>query len=209
MGTLDATLTATVAMPTANNCQNLVQRWETGGSWDAGDVNDRLLAPTGGLRGDAIIIDVAAGTAFSYPALGFTGLSQAPRHSHPLSPQPRLHEIQPAAGADIEVTLVDAKGDAVTLTYPATRGRDALATLLTATSGCSVPSTSRLNWLRDRLGHRVSAAPRLHDDAPGGMLPRGTPPQAPLSSRSCEFARLRRKRRCGNWQGSGADSASC
>lgn len=134
MGTLSAALTEATRNPTVANCMPFNERFSNGGIWTT-QPNADLSAPTGGLRGGAVLIDTADGTSFNYPALAFDGLAIAPRQYSVAFPNtdyalPRLTDVQVAEGEDIEVNLIDATGTPVTLRYDAIEGYNAISALL-------------------------------------------------------------------------------
>lgn len=174
MGELSTALSD--AAGTAANCGLFSSRFSDGGAW-ATDPNTDLSAPAGGIRGNAIIIDTADGTAFNYSALAFDGLAVAPRQfrlSVTLPAEqllPRLTDVQVADGEDVEVNLIDATGAPVTLRYDATEGYNAISALLanhSASSSFNVDAglRARTEWIYSFPTRR----------AHNGSIVVGTPP---------------------------------
>lgn len=134
MGGFTDTLAEAVFGGDAADCGKLEARFAAGGTWDTTPTAD-LGAPAGKLRGDAVIMDTADGTTFGYPAVAFDGLSTVARQyklqgtGRDLS-SPRLADIPVGAENDIRVSLLDAKGEKVTLRYPAAQGFLAIGALL-------------------------------------------------------------------------------
>lgn len=137
LGTLSDALAERTADPTDANCIEFVNRHMPGGVW-ATNPNADLAAPTGGLRGSAVLVDTADGTSFDYPALAFDGLATAPRQLSVGEVDgdnlilPALTDIQVAAGDDVIVHLpgTQADGSAVTLRYDADDRHHAISALL-------------------------------------------------------------------------------
>lgn len=67
--------------PAEFNCDPLVEAWEEGGVWRTDPQTD-MLPPTGGLSGDAVVINVPAARASAYQA---TALANFYRRSAPVS----------------------------------------------------------------------------------------------------------------------------
>lgn len=169
MGTLNAELSEFAGHPGTENCATFTYRFAQGGAWST-NANADLTAPGDGLRGNAILIDTADGTSFTYRALAFDGLAVAPRQ-FPLTGEaqdfssPRLTDVQVADGEDIDVNLVDASGNAVTLRYDAEEGFKAISALLatyTALGSYNLdPGTrARSEWVYSfptRRAHLLSA----------------------------------------------------
>lgn len=133
MGTLEPALAQMAADATSADCDALETRLLEG-AW-VQNPNAGLRAPSGALRGDAVILDTADGTSFGYQALAFNGLSDGPRqfalNGHVADPlSPRLDDIEPDGAGEIRVEVA-VRGEApVTFRYPAGRGHDAISALL-------------------------------------------------------------------------------
>lgn len=167
-------------------CDLLLNRMQAGGTWDLAP-NADLSAPSGGLRGDAVLLDSAEGTSFGYPALAFEGLSSVPRQ-YKLQGQgadvlgPRLVDIPVGPEGDIRVSLDDGDDSQASLRYGPSQGHDAVAALLASNSAQGVYNihpdvAARSEWVFSfptRVDQRRAAdAPvRLHDCVPLGVRAR-------------------------------------
>lgn len=183
MGTLDETLTSLVKSASEADCNSLRDRTQPGGIWLT-DEGAGIEAPTGKLRGSAVIVNVAGGTSFVYPALGFNGLATTQRHNPTdLSAQgfpyaaltPRLTDIQVATGDDIEVNVSSTDGVAHTLSYPADRGHDAIGVLLATTQAFNTFNVdpglrSRTEWIVSLPTRRAHVQDLIVGTPPPGVL---------------------------------------
>ncbi|WP_395376822.1 hypothetical protein [Marinicella sp. W31] len=78
------------------DCGALAAAWLPDGQWDV-DPNDGLTPPTGGLYGNAIIVDVAEGTAVSYRAEAIDNFfaEEDINHTDPGNLSPNLSSAEP------------------------------------------------------------------------------------------------------------------
>lgn len=192
LGTLSGALAAATVAPDITKCEVFERRF-VDGPWDVdANLNTDISAPTGGLYGKAILIDVGAGTAFDYEALAFADLASAPRHTVPGNLRPMLSDIPVAQGENIEVLVPDGEGGSEILRYSSGQGADAISALLahnTATTEYSVDAAlgARTDWIVSFPTRRSYV-----DVGPGGLRPANQPPLAPFTSTSCETATLQR-----------------
>lgn len=77
------------------NCNGLVAAWSTGGVWTQDPTTD-LTAPSGGLFGDGVVINVPGARAMGYDAVALDGFSDTILHRTPTTPEPRLDDVSPA-----------------------------------------------------------------------------------------------------------------
>jgi hypothetical protein len=182
MGTLDEALTALIKSGSDADCGTLVSRAQTGGIWTTNE-SAGIEAPTGKLRGSAVLVNVAGGTSFEYQAVGFNGLATTQRHNPiDISEQgltyaaltPRLTDIQTVDNAAIEVDVMTTAG-AATLRYPSDRGHDAIGALLATTQAFNVFNThpglrSRTEWIVSLPTRRAHVQNLLVGVPPSGVL---------------------------------------
>ncbi|MBB5209239.1 hypothetical protein [Chiayiivirga flava] len=142
MGTLSAELAQLARDPTQANCNVFTQRTVQDGIWST-EPNADIGAPAGRLRGSATVLDVAAGTAFSYAAPAFGGLASAARHTGLavseqgiayIDTRPALTDIVVASDETIDVTVHNPDGVPTTLQYGADEGFYAISALLATTN---------------------------------------------------------------------------
>lgn len=106
-----------------SNCGAVQQAWAPSeGQW-AVDPTDGVSAPTGGLMGNAIVVDVEQGTAVSYKATAITGFYAENQSTHfaPGSGDLSLDSAAPRS-------VVAYQGEAIESNWP--RGVDAISALL-------------------------------------------------------------------------------
>mgnify|MGYP000172442425 CR=1 FL=1 len=78
------------------DCQSLVDNWKSG-DWTDGDTD--TLPPTGGLFGNAAVIDVPGGTEVDVPVTILNDFSAKELHYHPGTLDPNLSHANPAVSA--------------------------------------------------------------------------------------------------------------
>lgn len=98
-------LAATISRATGRppNCGLLRGSWEPGGIWTA-NPGVHVEPPRGGLRGEAIVVEVAAGLAYGYAAIGLEDFytdaaAPAALHTAPTNPMPDLRSARSSADA--------------------------------------------------------------------------------------------------------------
>lgn len=137
LGTLSDALAERAADPSDGSCAEFQNRHMSGGVWTT-NPNADLGAPSGGLRGAAVLVDTADGTSFDYPALAFGGLANAARQQSidvvngDNLIEPALTDIEVADGEDVIVHLpgTQVDGTATTLRYDADDRHHAISALL-------------------------------------------------------------------------------
>ena len=193
LGTLSDALSDLAA---SVDCDEFVERHTSGGIWRT-NPNADLSAPSGGLRGTAVLIDSADGTSFDYPALAFDGLASAARQqSNSVNDgndaiSPALTDVQPAAGEDhVDAYLpgAGADGSSVTLRYDVDEGYNAISALLanrSARNGFSLNPgmRARTEWIYSFPTLRAHRATSIVGTPPPNHL--NAPPFAANLSR-CE-----------------------
>ena len=144
MGVLDPTTAVAAAVRTNSqgipaNCALLTLQWLPGGMW-ANNAQTDLLLPTGGLRGDAALVEAAAGLIYGYSATAiqhFYTDESAPGalHTTPATALPDLRAARSTA-TDVRVVAPGAStAGPVIETFPAGLPRpDAVTTLLMAST---------------------------------------------------------------------------
>lgn len=75
-----------------NNCNRINQSWSPGGEWFT-NRHRAVTAPTGGLFGNAAIVDVDSGVMYSFVAEAIDGARVTPNHQRPGTIFPRLSDI--------------------------------------------------------------------------------------------------------------------
>jgi hypothetical protein len=111
MGVLDPTTAVAAAVRTNSqgipaNCAFLTLQWLPGGIW-ANNAQTDLLLPTGGLRGDAALVEAAAGLIYGYPATAiqhFYTDESAPGALH-TTPATALPDLRAARSTATEVRV--------------------------------------------------------------------------------------------------------
>ena len=169
------------SFPDEYSCGELVDLMSPGGIWLTSP-NEDLGAPSGGLRGDAVVMDTSEGTSFGYPALAFDGLATMPRQfalagadADLLSP--RLTDIPADEDGEIRVVVAHGPGASTTLRYPADRAYDAIGALLASTSAAGNYNihpavAARSEWVLSFPTRRVHLADVVDGGAPApGVLP--------------------------------------
>jgi hypothetical protein len=78
------------------NCEAVRSSWNTGGQWFL-DKNFGVTAPTGGLYGNATVINVQNGTEIGYDATAINNFAITPLHEQPGDEAPSLADAQPFA----------------------------------------------------------------------------------------------------------------
>ncbi len=99
MGDIDMTTTFGAVVGTAAthvagvpaSCGTVEAAWQAGGNWSL-NANDSILAPSGGLYGYGVLIDVAEGTDATYDATAIDHFSTIPLHFQPGNTQPSLED---------------------------------------------------------------------------------------------------------------------
>jgi len=106
MGTVTSSATLDAISHAANgvpeNCPSIVAAWASGGQWTLDPTKD-IGPPSGGLFGNGVILNVANGTVFSYPAEAiaqFYAKDGRGEHSRPDSLTPNISSAT-SATADI------------------------------------------------------------------------------------------------------------
>lgn len=84
------------------DCDALNALWAENGQWN-NDPSFGLVAPSGGLRGTASVVNVERGTLYSFVASALTGFSDIPQHSAPGELLPDLTTAHDA-GTDNDAT---------------------------------------------------------------------------------------------------------
>lgn len=109
-------LAATISRATGRpaNCGLLRAFWEPGGIWTA-NPGAHVEPPRGGLRGEAVVVEVAAGLAYGYAAIGIEDFytdtaAPAALHTAPTNPMPDLRSARSTANA-VRVALPRGPGD--------------------------------------------------------------------------------------------------
>jgi hypothetical protein len=186
MGVMSDALTMAAS---SGGCDVFGQRFEIGGVWSTSP-NADLTAPVGGLRGDAILINVPGGTSFGYPAIAFNGVSNGPRQfalegSGADELSPRLVDVEADQDGIIKVSVQrvrDGRPQRVTLRYPAFRSHEAISALLASAAAqgnydVSPELASRSEWV---LSFPTRRAHKIFDAGAFAPPPLGRP--APFES---------------------------
>jgi hypothetical protein len=106
-----------------SNCAAVVNAWKPGGYFTIGtNAVDALSAPTGGLIGTGSVINVAAGTDYSYDPVVIADFTSVIRHTEPGSLFPSLAQADP-------FSLVFYQGDVVASNWGGV-GVDAVSAVL-------------------------------------------------------------------------------
>lgn len=197
LGTLSDALADRAAAPSDGSCIEFMTRLMSGGVWNT-NPNADLSAPTGGLRGAAVLVDSADGTSFDYAALAFDGLGVSARQqSMDVDAgddlvSPALTDIDVADGDDILVQLPGAGSDGspVTLRYDADQGHYAISALLASHAsrhGFSVDAglRARTEWVYSFPTLRAHRADIIIGTPPPNIL--NAPPFA-ANTGHCERA---------------------
>jgi hypothetical protein len=129
-GTPSSDAVAILANGEPRACLALTTAWtEPGGYWTLNSTQD-LDPPSGGMIGNAMIVDVAQGTVYPVRPVALASFRDAPLHAAPGVESPTLADAHDAGNVAIAELTVN--GRRVTSTYPATRGIDAVSAVLAA-----------------------------------------------------------------------------
>jgi hypothetical protein len=170
------TLTGAAAqLAEAEDCQSLRQRFQAGGAW-AANINADIATPSGGLSGEAQLIDVAGGVAFNTEPFVIEGFSKSARHGNGSNDFDAIRIHDPTA-VDANNEFVVDGGARVSGQRPA----DAVSLMLMAaqleggfTISDAVGATTRFVVTFPTRGAYL-------DNLIGGELPAGTPPIQPFA----------------------------
>jgi hypothetical protein len=171
-----ATLTgAPAAQLAAGECNALRARLSSGGAWAADPLAD-TAAPTGGISGEARLVDVAGGTAMDIPSFGFTGFSGVSRHGVPSVNFADVRIYRPTLAPQQSEFMVGS------IELPASRAADAASlVLMTAELEGSFSLNDSMHASTDWVVTFPTRAAYL-DNRVGGVLPAGTAPVAPFAN---------------------------
>lgn len=106
------------------DCPSIVGAWASGGRWQAAPSTD-IGPPTGGLSGNATMIDVGRGMIFSYDAEAvaqFYAAGSSPQHTDPSSLTPNI-----SSGTSLMASVSTEEGGTFPLTF--SRAIDAVSAL--------------------------------------------------------------------------------
>lgn len=103
------------AITEAANCAQIIGAWAAGGYWNT-DATADLSPPTGGLYGEAAIIDVAQGTLYPMAPAAIEGFSSTVQHSAPDSAAPDL-DTASANASGVVSAFVPYQGRMLQLDY--------------------------------------------------------------------------------------------
>ena len=133
-----------ITLPENSDCSPLLSQWSAN-YWGTDPKRD-LLNPTGGLSGSEAIVNPAAGTIFSIPAVALEDFRADPLdkprgtlnslviHTKPEDARPALLDAITDPAAQIVSANVIADGRTLTATYPVSQAIDAVSAVLMATS---------------------------------------------------------------------------
>lgn len=103
------------------SCEELAQRWEMGGAWDADPMNGLVQVDSQPeIVGHFDLINVPLGLASEQPAIGLRDFTEVIPHTAPESSTPTLEDADPTARLESGEVVVPASGE----------GIDAIALLL-------------------------------------------------------------------------------
>ncbi|MEM9531002.1 MAG: hypothetical protein AAGA23_08785 [Pseudomonadota bacterium] len=89
----------------AGDCDAISSRWATGGTWRQDPLAD-LSAPTGGIEGYAIIVNVDNGSAHQFEAIALADFRTSPLHTAPdMDRQPSLADVDPPESRVLETVV--------------------------------------------------------------------------------------------------------
>ncbi len=119
---------ATTVLPTGNNCAPLREAWESGELW-SNNPNDFMAPPSGGLSGDAVIINVPEGTSVHYDAIALADFYSQPSHTSAESHSPTLTDadlkaalangarVSPSSGKGIDAVSLALMAESISTNY--------------------------------------------------------------------------------------------
>ncbi|HJU40651.1 MAG TPA: hypothetical protein VJ724_13860 [Tahibacter sp.] len=134
------------------DCGAVAAAWN-GGAWSTQPATD-LTNPTGGVSGEAMILNVSAGTVMSYDATALDDFRVDPAdlpagsratvvaHAHPNTQRPTLADALSDPAAAVARATIDLPKRRMDLEYPATRAIDAVSAVLMA-------DTATINYASD------------------------------------------------------------
>ena len=172
MGTVTGT---TAALVEAENCNALRLRFQQGGAWRA-NINDDIGTPSGGLSGEAQLVDVANGVAFNTEPFVIENFSRAPRHGNGSIDFDAIRIFDPTAVDDNEEFVVDG-GSRVSGQRPA----DAVSLMLMASELEAGFTISDAVEASTRFVVTFPTRGAYLDNLAGGELAAGTPPITPFN----------------------------
>lgn len=172
LGTLTG---SAAALAQAKDCGALRSRFEPGGAW-AANINADIAAPTGRLSGEAQLIEVERGVAFSTEPFSINGFSNAARHSNGSTDYEDVRIYKPTSVNGNNEFVVDGNAR-----ISGQRPADAVSLMLMA---AELEGGFTISDDVDASTHFVLSFPTRAaylDDLGGGELPAGTAPIAPFA----------------------------